>query len=103
MRLLIITLVALVAGCGEDPEIAIVGSWAGISLKQDFRFYPDGRAELLDKKHGTYRGTCTFDFEDVMTCNFERFAYPVVRRVRVRGNKLILSNSNVQDEEYRRK
>ncbi|MDX1527721.1 MAG: hypothetical protein R3337_03775 [Gammaproteobacteria bacterium] len=103
MRLLITALVVLVVGCSEDPESAVIGSWEGISLKQDFRFYPDGRAELMDPKHGTYRGNCRFVDSGEMSCRFERFAYPVVRRVRVRGNKLILTNSNGQDEEYRRR
>ncbi len=103
VRLLILSLVVMIAGCSEDPRTGIIGSWEGISLKQDFRFYADGRAELLDRKHGAYRGRCSFLESGEMSCRFERFAYPVVRSVRVRGNKLILTNSNGQDEEYRRK
>ena len=98
-----IGLFAAIAGCSEDPRSGIIGSWEGISLNQDFRFYQDGRAELIDRKHGIYRGTCTVSDEDLMTCNFERFAHPVVRTVRVRGDELVLANKNGQPEKYRRR
>lgn len=34
-------------GCSEDPKTAIIGSWEGISLKQDFHFYSVVKQNLL--------------------------------------------------------
>lgn len=86
MRLLVAALVVLVVGCGEDPEGAIINSWEGASLEQDYRFYPDGRAELMNRDHRTCRGICSFSNPGEMNCRLERLADLVVRSVRARSN-----------------
>ena len=101
-QLSLVPLIAL-TGCSEDPKSAIIGNWEGISLKQDLHFFKNGRAQILDRKHGTYEGTCKFFDNDQLSCNFDRFAYPVIRSVDISGDKLYLTNKNGQEEIYRRK
>lgn len=91
-----------VTGCSEDPKTAIIGSWEGVTMPQDFEFYADGQAELIDRKHGTYEGNCSISDGDQLTCHFDRFAYPVKRTVRISGNRLYMSNRNGQEEIYQR-
>ena len=40
---------------------------------------------------------------DEITCQFDRFKFPVIRSVKVSGTKLFLSNKNGQEEIYHRK
>ena len=89
-------------GCGEDPETAIIGSWHGVSLQQDIEFLANGSAQLTDRKHGAYEGRCLIRNGDQLSCQFDRFSFPVERTVKISGDKLYLINKKGQEEVYQR-
>ena len=89
----------IITACTQNFETAIIGSWEGVSLKQNFHFYENGNVELNDLKHGVYRGSYKIT-GDTLECKFERFAFPVVRTVRIKGDKLILIDKNGIEEIY---
>ena len=102
-RLIIFMVILTLSACNDDPQTAIIGKWEGVSVPQDFHYYQGGQAELIDRKHGNYDGNCHFSDTDELTCHFDRFNFPVIRKVKVSGTKLSLSNKNGQEEIYHRK
>lgn len=92
----------MLAACSEDPATAIIGEWKGETLKQDFHFYSDGRTVLTDHKLGRHEGIC-FVHENRLLCEFQRFAYPVERTVKISGNKMVMTNKSGNEEIYKRK
>jgi hypothetical protein len=97
-------LVVILASCSADVPKEIVGYWKGDTLKQDMNFTEDGRVEIVDHKYSTYRGTYTITDGNVLTCNIDHnmFRKPVVRTVKIKGDKLILIE-NKREEVYNRR
>lgn len=90
----------IITACTQNIETGIIGLWEGVSLKQNFHFYENGEVELTDLKHGVYRGVYKITDEGSLECEFEGFAFPVVRTIRIRGDKLILTDKNGIEEIY---
>lgn len=90
----------IITACTQNVEIEIIGFWEGVSLKQNFHFYENSEVELNDLKHGVYRGVYKITDGDTLECEFEGFAFPVVRTVRIKGDKLILTDKNGIEEIY---
>ena len=94
-------LVLLLLACSQDLAPELLGSWQGESLQQNFTFYADGRVELQDLKYSTYNGTYQLTGKS-LECRFDNFASPVVREVKISGDKLVLIDKNGRQEVYRR-
>lgn len=96
-------LVLGLVGCSEDPQTAIIGSWAADSGAQDLHFYIDGTAQIDDHKlNREYDGQCVFEQGDTMRCSFDRLAFDIVRQVEVSGDELVLTSESGQPEYYHR-
>lgn len=102
-RAFILIVIIILTACSKDIKTEIIGLWEGVSLKQNIRFYEDGRVELKDLKHGLYRGRYKLTEGNTLNCEFDRFAHPVVRIVKIRSDKLILTAKSGREEIYRKK
>ena len=98
-KLLVFGVSLLLMACSQDLSQEILGSWQG--NKQDLVFYADGRVELDDHKYSNYSGTYLLDGK-TLECNFDTFAYPVEREVKLSGDKLYLIDKNGIKEVYTR-
>ena len=96
----------LLACCGgTDVKTGIVGEWKGETVKQDFHFFSDGRVELNDLQHSTYKGIWEISDGNVLTCRFDSpiFTEPVVMKAEISGDRLTLKADSGRKEVYVRK
>lgn len=98
--LFILVIVLVLTTCSQNIETEIIGSWKCTTPKQNIRFYQDGQVELNGLNHGVYKGIYEITDGNSLKCNFDCFANPVVRTVRIRGEKLILTDKNATEEIY---
>lgn len=103
MCLVFLALMFALTACTADINTAIVGLWKGETLKQDIRFFQDGRVKLMDKQIGVYTGSYTITDGNNLRCEFDRlFLDPVVRTVKISGKKMVLTNKKGYKEIYHR-
>lgn len=100
----ILAFIFVLAACSPDIETGIVGEWTGEIINQDFVFYDDGQVELNDRKYGVFEGNYTITGDNTLTCTFESaiFTEPVVSKVKIKGDKLILISPNGRKDVYTR-
>ena len=98
----ILALIFVLASCSPDIETGIVGEWSGEVIKQDFVFYEDGYVDLIDRKYGTFEGEYTITDGNTLTCTIdsEIFTEPIISKVKIKGDKLILKSSNGREDVY---
>ena len=98
----ILAFMLVLAACSPDIETGIVGEWTGEVINQDFVFYDDGQVDLNDHKYGTFEGTYTITDGNTLTCTFESaiFTEPVISKVKIKGDKLILISSSGREDVY---
>ncbi|WP_303721509.1 hypothetical protein [Malonomonas rubra] len=77
----------------------LLGFWQG--EKQDLVLYADGRVEMNDHKYSSYSGSYRLNGK-TQECDFDNFAYPVAREVKLSGDKLYLIDKNGIKEVYTR-
>jgi hypothetical protein len=56
--------------------------------------------ELVDRPSDAYNGLFRITNGHTLACEFERFAYPVVRSVKLRGDQLLFIDQNANQEVY---
>jgi len=97
-------LVILFTSCSGSVQEDIIGYWEGDTLKQDMSFTADGQVEIIDLKYSTYTGTYIITDGNVLTCDIDHpiFRDPVVRTIKIKGDKLILMEKS-RKEIYRRR
>jgi hypothetical protein len=104
-RLVPLCLALLLVSCGGGGDVSteIVGYWKGDVVPQDLRFSADGKVEIVDHKHSTYRGTYRLSEGNVLTCDIDHniFNEPLVFTAKVEGETLILDTGG-RGETYHR-
>jgi hypothetical protein len=102
--LIILAFMITLTACSTDVKTEIIGMWKGESLKQDLQFHQDGRVVLTDRQSGLYQGSYTITRNNLLTCEFEHilFTKPVVRTVKISGDKLVLKKKSGYREIYQR-
>ena len=100
--LFILVAMFTLTACGPDIETGIVGEWTGEVIKQDFVFYEDGYVDLIDRKYGTFEGEYTITDGNTLTCTFDSaiFTEPIMSKVKIKGDKLILKSSSGREDVY---
>jgi hypothetical protein len=103
-RLVTLCLALLLLSCGGgDVSTEIVGYWKGDVVPQDLRFTAEGGVEIVDHKYSTYQGTYRISEDNVITCDIDHniFDEPLVFKVKLRGDTLILDDGG-REEVYHR-
>ena len=100
-----LALLISLSACTVDIPKTIIGYWEGETVKQDLSFSSDNRIQIIDHKHSTYTGSYTISEGNLLTCNMDQMLFrgPMVRRVEIKGNKLILTEKNRREVYHRRK
>jgi hypothetical protein len=83
----------------------IVGYWEGDTVPQDISFSADGRLKINDHKYSTYTGSYTITDGNVLTCKMDQnlFTEPIIKTVKIKGDKLTLIEKSRKEVYYRRK
>jgi hypothetical protein len=98
-------LAVLLMSCSADIPTEIVGYWKGDVVPQDLSFTADGRVEIVDHKYSTYGGTYRVTDGNVLTCDIDHniFTELLVYTVKIKGDKLILTEGKREEVYHRRK
>ena len=98
----ILAVMFTLAACSPDIETGIVGEWTGEVINQDFVFYEDGYVDLIDRKHGTFEGEYAITDGNTLTCTIDSaiFTEPIISKVKIKGDKLILKSPNGREDVY---
>jgi uncharacterized protein (DUF2147 family) len=103
-HVLLLALLIVAASCSGEPARKILGTWKEMTGNEQLSFYPDGNV-VLTNRAASIAGTYQVTREGSLKLNLQFlqfFRVSETRRVKFKGDTMILIDEKGKAEEYRR-